>query len=230
MSPTDLDDLTGSTDVVADRRAGAGRRSGARHRAPSPFTRDVQKWSRWLHVYTSMVALVVILFFGVTGLTLNHPAWTFGDEMTTSTATGTLPIPPVRPDGTVDYLGMSEFARATHGVRGEVDSFDTVQGEASIAYKNPGYSAELFVDVATGAYELKVEQQGWVAVLNDLHKGRDAGSGWSWVIDVSAGFLVVVSLTGLVMQLVLRKRRTSALALLAGGGVVTVLLTWLTLR
>jgi hypothetical protein len=229
MSPTDLDDPTGPS-VTALRPAVAARRAGERHRPPSPFTRDVQKWSRLLHVYTSMIALVVILFFGLTGLTLNHPAWTLGDGLTRSTATGTMPMPVVLADGSVDYLGLSEFVRGTHGVRGTVDSFDTVQGEASIAYKNPGYSAEVFVDVATGAYELKVEQQGWVAVLNDLHKGRDAGSGWSWVIDVSAGFLVVVSLTGLVMQLVLRKRRTSALAFLAGGGVVTVLLTWLTLR
>jgi hypothetical protein len=177
-----------------------------------------------------MIALVVILFFGVTGLTLNHPSWTFGDDLTRSTSTGMLPFPAVRADGSVDYLRVSEFVRDTHGVRGRVDSFDTEQGEASIAYKNPGYSAEVFVDVAAGSYELTVDQQGWVAVLNDLHKGRDAGSGWSWVIDVSAGFLVVVSLTGLVMQLVLRKRRTSALVVMAGGGVLTVLLTWLTLR
>ena len=90
-----------------------------------------------------MIAFVVILFFGVTGLTLNHPAWTFGDAVSTTTETATLPVAPVRADGSVDYLGISEFVRDTYGVRGHVDSFDTVAGTASIAYKNPGYGAEV---------------------------------------------------------------------------------------
>src|SRR3954468_1125799 len=33
---------------------------------------------RWLHIYLSMFGLAVVLFFSVTGLTLNHPDW-FGE-------------------------------------------------------------------------------------------------------------------------------------------------------
>ena len=33
---------------------------------------------RWIHVYTSMISLLIVLFFGLTGITLNHPKWTFG--------------------------------------------------------------------------------------------------------------------------------------------------------
>ncbi len=36
--------------------------------------RNTHRWARWIHVYTSMVALVVVLFFGITGITLNHPS------------------------------------------------------------------------------------------------------------------------------------------------------------
>ena len=66
--------------------------------------------------------------------------------------------------------------------------------------------------------------------MNDLHKGRDANSTWKWVIDISAGFLVVISLTGLTMQFFLRKRRRSALIGAAVGGVVSIVLMYLTLR
>ena len=38
-----------------------------------------------------------------------------------------------------------------------------------------------------------------MAVINDLHKGRDTGPAWAAVIDVSAGLMVVISLTGLVL-------------------------------
>jgi hypothetical protein len=33
---------------------------------------------RWLHIYLSMFGLAAVLFFSVTGLTLNHPDW-FGE-------------------------------------------------------------------------------------------------------------------------------------------------------
>ena len=32
-----------------------------------------RKWARIVHAYSSMVALVLVLFFGLTGITLNHP-------------------------------------------------------------------------------------------------------------------------------------------------------------
>ena len=32
--------------------------------------------ARWLHVYTSMLSLLIVLFFSATGVVLNHPEWT----------------------------------------------------------------------------------------------------------------------------------------------------------
>lgn len=209
-------ELEAGDDDSGDRTAGRARR--ATHR-----------WSRWIHVYTSMFALLIVLFFGLTGITLNHPQWTFGDDVDTTTTTGTLPFPTTLADGSVDYLTISEYMRDEYGVHGSVDSFDTTNGQASIAYKNAGYAADVFVDVDTGEFRVEVEQQGWVAVVNDLHKGRDTGTGWKWVIDLSAGFLVVISLTGLLMQFFLRKRRRSAFASVGVGTVVTAVLIWLTL-
>ena len=202
---------------------------GGGHNA-AKVKRDAHRWSRFIHVYTSMFALLIVLFFGLTGITLNHPQWTFGDDVATTTATGTLPFAATLADGSVDYLSISEFVRDEYGVHGSVDSFDTTNGEASIAFKNAGYAADVFVDVETGEYELTVEQQGWVAVLNDLHKGRGTGTGWKWVIDVAAGFLVLISVTGLVMQFFLRKRRRSAFISVGLGAAATIVLIWLTLR
>lgn len=184
--------------------------------------RATHRWARWLHVYTSMVALVVVLFFGISGITLNHPTWTFGDDVNVRTETGSLPIATTMDDGSVDFLSISEYARDELGVTGTIDSFEAIDGDGSIAYKNPGYSADLFFDVEAGTYSLTVEQQGWVAVMNDLHKGRDTGNAWRWVIDVSAGFLVVISITGLTMQLFLRKRRRSAFLIAGLGAVLTI--------
>ena len=69
-------------------------------------------------------------------------------------------------------------------------------------------------------------KDGLVAVMNDLHKGRDSDKSWKWVIDVSAVFLVLVSLSGLLIQLFQRKRRTRALIVAAAGLLLTVVFIW----
>ncbi len=187
--------------------------------------RQTHSWARWLHVYASMICLVVVLFFSVTGLTLNHPGWTLGDDPTTETHDGTFPFDIVD-DGEVDFLAISEYVRSEFDVGGTVTSHDIVGTDGAITYRNPGYSADLFFDTSSGSFDLSIEQSGAVAVMNDLHKGRDTAPFWRWVIDISAAALVLISLTGLCMQFFLRKRRTSALSLAAGGGVLLVLLMW----
>lgn len=214
--------------IPAELRRSAGSDDG--HVRSRDLKRDTHRWARWVHVYASMIALVVVLFFGLTGITLNHPDWTFGDDVDVTSDSGELPFAAASDDGTVDFLAISEYIRDEYGVTADVDSYSETNGQASIAYKNAGYAADVFVDVESGTYDVTIEQQGWVAVMNDLHKGRDTGSAWRWVIDLSAGFLVVVSLTGLLMQFFLRKRRRSALVSAAVGGAVVVALVWLTLH
>ncbi|MCB0993771.1 MAG: PepSY-associated TM helix domain-containing protein [Acidimicrobiales bacterium] len=190
--------------------------------------RQTHHWARWIHVYSSMIALLVVLFFALTGITLNHPQWTFGDDARTDTYSGVFPFDPVR-DGAVDFLSMAEYVRSEYDVTGTVDSFEATSGQGSIAFKNPGYAADLFFDVGTGEYELTVEQQGFVAVMNDLHKGRDTSPLWRWVIDLSALFLVAISITGLTMQFFLSKRRRSAFISVGVGAVLIVALMVLTI-
>lgn len=169
-----------------------------------------------------MIALLVVLFFSATGLTLNHPEWTFGIDPVTDTVTGYLPEDAVSTDGVVQFLVVSDFLRQEHGVEGEVSDYGVTGTEGYISYRGPGYKADAFFDTTTGSYQVNVEQQGLVAVLNDLHKGRDTASSWNWLIDASAVFLLVISLTGLVLQLFLSKRRKMALTVAGLGTALTV--------
>jgi hypothetical protein len=185
------------------------------------------RWIRLVHVYTSMVCFIVVLFFALTGITLNHPTWSLGFHDSQRTYTG------VMPDGwrsgdSVDWLVVSEFFRDEHSVRGSVTDRRADDVEASITYRAPGYSAEAVVEVDSGQYRLEVDSQGPVAVLNDLHKGRNADSSWKWLIDLSGALLALIAATGLGVQLFLRKRRRSALITAAGGLVLVVLFIWLT--
>ncbi len=197
--------------------------------APAPWKRKSHFWLRWAHVYTSMISLIIVLFFGITGITLNHPDWTFGSDGTSSTVTGSLPDEAIT-DGDVEFLVVSEFLRNEHGVKGQVTNFGEDGTEGTISFKNPGYGAEVFFELDTGTYTLSENAQGWVTVMNDLHKGRDSNTAWRWVIDISGGLLVLISVTGLGIQFFLRKRRLSALTLSVVGGLVSVLLLWIAIR
>ena len=185
-----------------------------------------QRSMRWLHVYLSMVAFIVILFFGITGLLLNHPSWFGGDDIVTSTIEGTLPDT-VRDDvGDIEFLAVSQYVRDEHGVVGEVTNFDQVGTEGSINYTGAGYGASVRFDVETLAFDITVREEGFVNAMRDLHTGSDTGTAWQWTIDLSAVFLVVVAITGLGIQLFMRKRRISALSWLAGGALLTIVLIW----
>ncbi len=67
------------------------------------------------------------------------------------------------------------------------------------------------MDRETGEYRLSQVEQGWVAIINDLHKGRDTGPVWSWVIDISAVVLTLISITGLALIFWLRLKRRSGI-------------------
>ncbi len=181
-----------------------------------------------MHAYTSMIALLLVLFFGITGITLNHPDWTFGDEPTTTTDSGTFTFE-VAPDGAVDFLAVSEQLRDDYGISAPVSDHQVTGTTGSISYRAPGYAADATFDVDTAQYRIAIEQQGWVGVMNDLHKGRDADRSWTWAIDVAGGLLVVIALSGLVLQLLLKRRRRSAVALAVVGAAIGVVLMWITL-
>ncbi|MFV0258837.1 MAG: PepSY-associated TM helix domain-containing protein [Acidimicrobiales bacterium] len=188
-----------------------------------------QKWTRLIHVYLSMAALLVVLFFGVTGVTLNHPDWTLGFPATTIADDGDLPASAIGSDGTVELLALSEYLRAEAGVRGEVSDFGSTDTGGYLSYRGPGYAADVQFDIGAGTYTISGEQQGFVGVMNDLHKGRDTNTGWGWLIDVAGGFLILISLSGLGLQLFLRRRRTSAVVTAAAGGIMVAIVAVLTL-
>ena len=175
--------------------------------------KDVAKLSRWLHIYLSMVSFAIVLFFAVTGLTLNHPRWFGGDKQVESKAKGTLNVKWVNDPDTnkIAKLEIVELMRNKHHVKGAVSEFRIDDSEVTVSFKGPAYSADAFIDREKGTYELSEIKMGIVAVMNDLHKGRDSGTGWSWVIDISAIFLTLVSITGLILMLFLKKKRIAGL-------------------
>ena len=122
----------------------------------------------------------------------------------------------------VAKLEVVEYLRRVHGTKGLVGEFRVEDAQCTVAFKGPGYVADATIDRATGNYELSETRMGFVAIINDLHKGRDTGSGWSLVIDLSAGLMVVVSLTGMVLIYFVKRKFVSGVVMAGVGAAASV--------
>lgn len=182
------------------------------------WKRKTAHWSRWLHTYLSMVSFTILLFFAVTGITLNHQAALTG-EVKPRRYTGVFEVSAVKaPDARKDEIIAA--IRSRHGIKAALSDFRVDNDQVQVSFKGPGYAADGFIDRATGKYEILESRLGFIAVVNDLHKGRDTGRVWSGVIDVSAGLMALVSASGLVLIFFLHKRVRAGLIALAIGTVI----------
>lgn len=181
-------------------------------------SKGVQIWARRLHIYISMALLLVTLFFALTGITLNRPQLFERSEPIIQQYILTIPpqqlfeneesFQPNR-SALLSFLSREIDLRGTPSaldVYAEVENGELVTGELSLDYKGPGYNATVFVDMTTGQAEIETTNYGMVALLNDLHKGRNSGDAWKWFIDITALLMVFFVLTG--VCLLLPKKKT----------------------
>ncbi len=178
---------------------------------------------RWLHIYLSMASFTSLMFFAFTGITLNHPTWFGAAENELRDTEGVLPAAALA--GDIDKLQVVEKLRAEHSLKGQVQEFNVDEAECMIIFKSPGYAADVFIDRASGKYTITETISGAMAIMNDLHKGRDSGAGWSWVIDFSAVLMLLVSVSGFVLLFYLKKRLVSGLVT-AMAGTMLLIAAW----
>ena len=203
--------------------------------------RSLAAWSRWLHIYLSMLSLAVILFFSATGLTLNHPERFFSEQ--TTQATGRLDpswlnTGSAAPETWDEYdfsheikkLEVAEFLREKHSLRGKASDFLAFEDECELTFRGPGYVAIARLKRNTGTYTVDVTTSDLVTVVNDLHKGRHTGQGWSFVIDISAVVGTLVAVTGFLLTFFLRLRRGKGLIVFAAGGLLFLVMYYVATR
>lgn len=197
---------------------------------------------RVIHIYSSMLMLIIMLFFTLTGITLNHPDWFRASAPAAMTETG---IPQALLDQAQQQLGdgaeavqpldlalpLIRWLRQQHQVQGQELRLEwDAQEQLLVAdIQQPGgYSIAEF-DLANGLLTLERKPAGLIAQLNDLHKGRHTGAVWRAFIDVSAAVLLLFTLSGFWLLLPQKKRRHRALSVSALGGALFLFLYWHTL-
>jgi hypothetical protein len=186
----------------------------------SELSRGMFKWARTLHIYISLVGLLMFLFFAVTGIALNHDSFGF-DKPQAITSRVQLPLAVVK-NG--DQEAISKSLREAAHVHMPVSQYSAQPDEIDIAFAGPGKRVQAVIHPADGTADVTVESRGLAGILADLHKGAESGAVWRAVLDVISVMLGFSSLTGLIMLLALPKRQRLGLLAATAGTVVIVLI------
>ncbi|VDC29998.1 PepSY-associated TM helix domain-containing protein [Pseudogemmobacter humi] len=158
---------------------------------------------RLWHWVSAAISLAGMLMFAVTGFTLNN-AGLFAARPETTEITLALPAPLAAEiaafaDETEDPVpeAVADWAAREFRVSLAGRPTETSPDEVYIPLPRPGGDAWLAIDRASGEATYRLTDGGWLAWLNDLHKGRHTGAAWSWFIDLLALACVIFTLTGL---------------------------------
>lgn len=194
-------------------------------------------WLKQLHLWhwvSSALCLVAMLLFAITGITLNHagriearprvelrlaqlPAPLLVELQARVEDADTAPLPP----------DANAWLHAELDLRVEAIEAEWSPEEIYLSLPRPGGDAWLSLDLVSGEVKHERTDRGWIAWLNDLHKGRHTGPVWSWFIDLFAVACVVFCLTGLVLLQMHARQRPGTWPVVGLGFVLPLLIALL---
>ena len=204
-------------------------------RAIDGATRGTQRRAYWLktlhqwHWISSAIALVGMLLFAITGITLNHAAQ-IEAKPTVNTRDGELPKALLaalagNKDGNAPLpASVKQWIEREWRLELPDTPAEWSAAEVAVSMPRPGGDAWLRIERATGALEYERTERGWISYLNDLHKGRHTGAAWSWFIDAFSLACIVFTVTGLVILKMHAANRPSTWPMVGLGLVLPLLL------
>lgn len=188
----------------------------------------LKKMHEW-HWISSAICLVGILLFSITGITLNH-AGSIEAKPVVDTQTRTLPADMLarlaEPDGADKALPLAlrDWIERELGVEVGHGAVEWSDEEVYVSLPRAGGDAWLSIDRGSGELEYEATDRGWIALFNDLHKGRHTGAVWAAFIDIFAVACVVFSLTGFFLLQLHARRRPMTWPLVGSGALVLILI------
>ena len=207
----------------------ASAQAPALNRARAFWLKQLHSW----HWISAGLSLACMILFAITGITLNHAAQIKAEPVVTE-QTATLPAPLLArlaqmPEETTDPVPDAVARWASDALKVSVAGkpTETTLDEVYVALPMPGGDGWITIDRATGEAVKEVTNQGWIAYVNDLHKGRNTGPVWYWFIDVFAVACVVFALTGLTLLWLHSRSRPSTWPLVGLGLLIPVVIALL---
>lgn len=191
-------------------------------------------WTKQFYVWhwvSSAICLASMLLFAITGITLNH-AGSITAEPQISETIATLPaelLAQIVPDENETGDFKDALPRdLRHWLDHELDihvggrNAEWSPVDIYVDLPRPGGDGWMSIDRESGELIHETTKRGFIAYLNDLHKGRDTGDEWILFMDVFSVASVIFCLTGLALLVVHAKRRPSTWPVVIAGIVLPI--------
>jgi hypothetical protein len=188
--------------------------------------RQLHTW----HWISAAISLTGMLMFALTGLTLNHadliPATPRIVDRTATLAPSLVRLLKPTPKASDAPMPAPVAAAVASAVGLDPDgrAAEWSDGEVYVAMPRPGGDAWVSVDRASGAIKAETTDQGLIALLNDLHKGRNTGLAWRLFIDLFAAAAILFTGTGLLLLQMHARHRKQTWPLVGLGLAVPLVL------
>ena len=197
----------------------------------SPARATAAIWLRKTHGWIGLWGATLGLLFGFSGIWLNHravlplkPAAERGESQLAlpdpapadakamaSWLQSALSLP--QPAGNVRV----EKARPAPWAEASAAAVPTQPAHWTFNFNAPRAQVQAEYWVGNHAVSVRRTDNGVVATLTNLHKGVGMPVAWILLVDTLAGSMILLSLSGLALWMLTRRRRTVGLAILGTG-------------
>jgi len=204
-------------------------RPGAKPR--SAFEIALYRQCRAWHGYLSAFAFIALMFFSATGILLNHPDWIARDSVVPQEQPVQLEAADVAAalKSADPGQALARIVQQETPLRGTFASADIDASQALLRFEGVTGNSDVGIALKSGAAQIAVTPSDAVTIIDDLHRGKNAGPVWKALIDITGALLLALSVLGYVLFFSLRFRlRTSliltgaSLALIVGVFVLSV--------
>ena len=189
--------------------------------------RDFYRHARYVHGWLSAFAFLTLVFFSATGLLLNHPDWF---EPAKDEQSQVIQLPDQIMKSIAGKENPSDeilaYIRQNHDLVGRYKSSEVMDDEVMIHLESPAGSSDIWVTFDDRKAEVTTKPASTVSLLNELHRGKNASTAWSWMIDISAILILLMSIAGYILFLSIKTRLVTHLTLTAISIALLILLIW----
>ena len=207
----------------------------------------ITTFMRVLHIYSAMPVLLLMLFFAITGIFLNHPDWdTSRSQKQKITVSGPTWLSSAE-NWETSYqqhgLRLLQWLDVHHDIRAtkfsiEWDEYDyllimTLDSPAgnTVIETQVETTSENDTDTKTNSNGIQIDidqrQLSMLAMLNNVHRAKHTTEFWLYLSDASAIAMVIFCLSGFWLVIINRLQQKPALAWFSAGSLFFVFVIYL---
>lgn len=201
--------------------------------ANNPLIPRITSLMRVLHIFSAMPVLLLMLFFAITGVFLNHPDWdttrSHKQKMTVEAPSWLSNAQGWENNYQQHGLRLLQWLDAHHDVRATKFSIEWDEYDRLLIMTLDSPAGNTVIETMVDEAEIDIDQRqlSTLAMLNNVHRAKHTTGFWLYLSDASAVAMVLFCLSGFWLVVINRLQRKPALVWFSGGSIFFVFVIYL---